>query len=127
MQKALDIAIATSSYDELMGICHRFILDKQESQEESDTIKDDDDIEYNIKNPVISKRRGRSPGRAKTSAKIQDQRPKKKQRMQITEDYVTQEKDTRKTCQNCGNKGHIGQCANLSDNCNSYHSFTVYC
>ncbi|CAG8743988.1 11539_t:CDS:2, partial [Gigaspora margarita] len=55
IRKALDIAIATSSYNELMGICHRFILDKQESQEESDTTTDDDDIEYDIKNSVISK------------------------------------------------------------------------
>ncbi|CAG8829603.1 18319_t:CDS:2, partial [Gigaspora margarita] len=51
IRKALDIAIATSSYNELMGICHRFILDKQESQEDSDTTTDDDDIEYDIKNP----------------------------------------------------------------------------
>ncbi|CAG8798016.1 6694_t:CDS:1, partial [Racocetra fulgida] len=32
MKKALDMAIATNSYDEFIGICHRFILDKQENQ-----------------------------------------------------------------------------------------------
>jgi hypothetical protein len=50
MRKALDIAIATDSYDELIGICHGFILDKQRSQE-SDTKMEE--AEYDIKNPII--------------------------------------------------------------------------
>ncbi|RIB24921.1 hypothetical protein C2G38_2167220 [Gigaspora rosea] len=53
IRKALDIAIATNSFDELMGICHGFILDKQEIQESTE--KMDDDIECNIKNPIIIK------------------------------------------------------------------------
>ncbi|CAG8743116.1 7626_t:CDS:2, partial [Racocetra fulgida] len=104
MRKVLDIAIATDSYDELMGICHGFILDKQGNQE-PDTITDE--IECNIKNPVVSTRKGRPPGRAKSNVEVQDQRAKKMrhpQTSEITNEYEI--KDNRKTCQNCGNKGH---------------------
>ncbi|CAG8793055.1 28337_t:CDS:1, partial [Dentiscutata erythropus] len=79
-------------------ICYRFILDKQENKEESDTITDD--VKYDIKNPVISKQRGRLLGRAKSSTEIEDQHPKKKQHLQaseITKRHEVQEKDTRKT------------------------------
>ncbi|CAG8649995.1 11265_t:CDS:2 [Cetraspora pellucida] len=88
MQKAIDIAIATSSYDELMGICHRFIMDKKEKQE-SDTMMDD--IEYNIRNPHL-------------------------QTSEIIERHETQEKDTRKTCKICGNKRHNRATCKLDDN-----------
>ncbi|CAG8795785.1 35077_t:CDS:2 [Gigaspora margarita] len=47
MRKALDIALTTNSYDEWMGICYGFILDKA-------TTNNIDDIEYDIQNPVIS-------------------------------------------------------------------------
>ncbi|CAG8794319.1 13902_t:CDS:2, partial [Racocetra fulgida] len=85
MRKALDMAIATSSYDELM----LFSI-------ESDTMMND--LEYNIKNPVISTRKGRPPGRAKSNVEIQNQQVKKRQH--FTEEHEIQEKDTRKTCQN---------------------------
>ncbi|CAG8508064.1 6493_t:CDS:2, partial [Dentiscutata heterogama] len=116
MRKAIDIAIATSSYDELMGICYRFIMDKKEKQE-SDTMMND--IEYDIRNPVISKQRGRPPGRAISCVKIQDQRPEKRQHLQISEiieRHETQEKDTRKTCKICRNKRHNRATCKLDDN-----------
>ncbi|RIB01138.1 hypothetical protein C2G38_2231766 [Gigaspora rosea] len=52
MRKALNLAIATNSYNKLMGICHEFILDKQESDSEMN------DIEYDIMNSIITTRRG---------------------------------------------------------------------
>ncbi|CAG8813207.1 5251_t:CDS:2 [Gigaspora margarita] len=48
MRKALDLAIATNTYNELMGICYKFILDKQEPDAEMN------DIEYDIMNPIIT-------------------------------------------------------------------------
>ncbi|CAI2179412.1 16114_t:CDS:2, partial [Funneliformis geosporum] len=49
-RKAIDIAIATNSYDEFIGICHGFILDKQRNQELEIEIED----VANIKNPIIT-------------------------------------------------------------------------
>lgn len=115
MRKALDIAISTNSYDEFMGICHGFILDKQEIQDSNTKMEE---VEFNIKNPVISTRKGRPAGRAKSTVEIQDQRVKKRRYLQplevnnqITNEFESindrsVEKDKRKTCQNCGNKGH---------------------
>ncbi|CAG8568299.1 9748_t:CDS:1, partial [Racocetra fulgida] len=50
IRKALDIAIATNSYNKWIGICHEFILDKENKGLDIMT----DDIECNIKNLVIS-------------------------------------------------------------------------
>ncbi|CAG8760168.1 19138_t:CDS:2, partial [Dentiscutata erythropus] len=105
MRKALDLAISTNTYDELMGICHGFILDKQRNQESDEKMED---IENNIMNPVITARRGRPPGRAKSDVEVQDQRTTKRQRLQPIEVNQSNDetKDKRKTCQNCGNRGH---------------------
>ncbi|CAG8598697.1 13300_t:CDS:2, partial [Dentiscutata heterogama] len=105
MRKALDLAISTNTYDELMGICHGFILDKQRNQESDEKMED---IENNIMNPVITMRRGRPPGRAKSDVEVQDQRTTKRQRLQPIEVNQSNDetKDKRKTCQNCGNRGH---------------------
>ena len=115
MRKVLDMAISTNSYDEFIGICHGFILDKQAIQARME------EGEFNIKNPIISTRKGRPAGRAKSNVEIQDQCTKKRryfqplelnnQINQITNEFEstndgTREKDKRKTCQNCGNKGH---------------------
>ncbi|CAG8482168.1 10250_t:CDS:2, partial [Gigaspora margarita] len=105
MRKVLDIAIATNTYDELMGICHGFMLDKQKTQESDEQTED---VEYNIINPIITKRRGRPPGRAKSDVEMQDQHATKRQRLQILNVNQSNDetKDKRKTCQNCGNRGH---------------------
>ncbi|CAG8794500.1 12702_t:CDS:2, partial [Gigaspora margarita] len=83
MRKALDIAIATNLFDELMGICHGFILDKQERQ---------------------------PPGRAKSCVEIEDQPAKKNQCLEVEVNQITDKidknKDKRKTCQICELKGH---------------------
>ena len=61
MWKAIDITIATNSYDEfiVIGICHGFITNKQEN------LKSVERIEFNVKNPIVTARKGRPPGRAK--------------------------------------------------------------
>ncbi|CAG8811926.1 35726_t:CDS:2, partial [Gigaspora margarita] len=51
MRKALDLAIATNAYIELMGICHEFILDKQEPDAEMNN------IEFDIMNSIITAQR----------------------------------------------------------------------
>ncbi|CAI2181759.1 16942_t:CDS:1, partial [Funneliformis geosporum] len=106
-RKAIDIAIATNSYDEFIGICHGFILDKQRNQELEIEIED----VANIKNPIITTRKGRPAGRAKSIVEVQYQHARKKRHLlksnesDNTNDSV-KEIDKRKTCQNCGNKGH---------------------
>ncbi|RIB08601.1 hypothetical protein C2G38_2270667 [Gigaspora rosea] len=111
MRKVLDLAIYTNSYDELIGICQNFILDKQQIQEPQ---KDD---ELNIENPRVTARKGRRPGRAKSTVEIQDNQLKKRRYLQPVNMNQTvndpgtacngsKEKDTHKTCQNCRQKGH---------------------
>jgi hypothetical protein len=107
----LDLAITTNSYEELIGICQGFILDKQKKQELS---KED---EFNIENPVVTPRKGRPPGRAKSTVELQDSQTKKRRYLQPINDNQAcnelgtanreiKKKDSRKTCQNCGKKGH---------------------
>ncbi|CAG8742734.1 8390_t:CDS:2, partial [Funneliformis caledonium] len=74
MRKAIDIAIATNSYDEFIGICHGFITDKQENLESDLNMEG---IEFNVKNPIVTARKGRPAGRAKSSVEIQEQRARK--------------------------------------------------
>ena len=66
MRKAIDIAIATNSYDEFIGICHGFITDKQGNLESESMER----IEFNVKNPIVTARKGRPAGRAKSSVEI---------------------------------------------------------
>ena len=112
MRKALDVALVTDSYDELIGMFHGFILDKQRNLESN---TNPEDVEYNIKNPIITKRKGRPPGRAKCAVEIQDQQSNRDRNLQPLEvsnqisneaNNGTIEKDKRKTCQKCGIKGH---------------------
>ncbi|CAG8817791.1 23134_t:CDS:2, partial [Gigaspora margarita] len=73
--------------------------------------------EFNIGNLIITARRGRPPGRAKSAVEIQENPTKKRRHLQpINVNQVVnksetghdrlKEKDTRKTCQNCKQKGH---------------------
>jgi hypothetical protein len=111
---ALDIAIATNSYDEFIGICHGFISNKQAIL---DSRQNMEDIDFNIKNPIITARKGRPAGRAKSCVEIQDKHARKRRHLQPLDDNNqtpyneasgsnNNEKDKRKTCQNCGGKGH---------------------
>ncbi|CAB4468009.1 uncharacterized protein OCT59_013889 [Rhizophagus irregularis] len=74
MRKALDTAIATNSYDEFIGICHGFISDKQAILESGQNMEE---INFNIKNPIIITKKGRPAGRAKSCVEIQDQHARK--------------------------------------------------
>lgn len=114
MWKALNAAIATNSYDEFIGICHGFISDKQAILESGQNIEE---IDFNIKNPIITTRKGRPAGKAKSCIEIQDQHARKWWHLQPLDDNNqmsnnnasgsnNNEKDKRKTCQNCGEKGH---------------------
>ena len=106
MQKVLDLALTTNSYDELIGICQSFILDKQQKQVA-------ENVEFDIRNPIITTWKERPSGWAKSTIEIQDKQFKKHCYLQPIEVNETEnvnnklnEKDTRKTCQNCDQKGH---------------------
>ncbi|CAG8764021.1 12028_t:CDS:2, partial [Rhizophagus irregularis] len=76
-------------------ICHGFISDKQAILESGQNMEE---INFNIKNPIITTRKGRPAGRAKNNNN------------QMSNNNASgsnnNEKDKRKTCQNCGEKGH---------------------
>ncbi len=68
-----------------------------------------------ITNPVISTRKGRPSGRAKSTIEIQDSHAKKRKLLSNIDNNIqpsneesqpSREKDTRKHCQKCGQKGH---------------------
>ncbi|RHZ87487.1 hypothetical protein Glove_34g129 [Diversispora epigaea] len=80
MRKVIDLALATNSYEELIGMYQEFLNNKQEiltSQDESTSNKELDIA--GIKNPIITARKGRPAGRAKNN---------------------------RRKCHKCGQKGH---------------------
>ncbi|RIA82997.1 hypothetical protein C1645_834455 [Glomus cerebriforme] len=77
--EALDIAIATNSYNEFIGICHEFILDKQGNLNSNFNLVEN---EFNIKNLIITARKGRPVGRAKSFVEIQKQHIRKCQNLQ---------------------------------------------
>ena len=106
MRKVLDLALATNSYDELIGICQSFILDKQQKQES-------ENVEFDIGNPIITTWKERPPRRAKSTIEIQDKQSRKRRYLQPIEvnetknmDNKLNEKDTHKTYQNCEQKRH---------------------
>ncbi|PKY46589.1 hypothetical protein RhiirA4_461486 [Rhizophagus irregularis] len=94
---SIDIAISTNSYDELIiGLCQGFLSSKQSIDSEQQI-----DLQ-NITNPVISTREGRLPSRAKRNllSNIDNIQPSSE------ELQPNREKDTRKQCQKCSQRGH---------------------
>ncbi|CAB4491664.1 unnamed protein product [Rhizophagus irregularis] len=59
---------------EINCICHGFISDKQAILESGQNMEE---INFNIKNPIITTRKGRPAGRAKSCVEIQDQHTRK--------------------------------------------------
>ncbi|CAG8848158.1 3198_t:CDS:2, partial [Gigaspora margarita] len=70
LQEVIDIAINSNSYDELIGLYQQFLTNKQLLDNQSENIP--------IANPIITARRGRPPGRAKSDVEIQDSITKKR-------------------------------------------------
>ena len=77
-----------------------------------------EEIEFNVKNPIITTRKGRPAGRAKSYIEIQEQHTRKRRHLQpldvnnqntnISDNAgeSVNEEDKWKTCQNCEKKRH---------------------
>ncbi|RIB11965.1 hypothetical protein C2G38_2042230 [Gigaspora rosea] len=100
MKKVINIAINSNSYDELIGVCQQLLTSKQLSLNE-----DGQSENAPIANPIISTRRGRPPGRAKSDVEIQESSTKKRRNL-FNIDTNIQPSDNRKRCKRCGEKGH---------------------
>ena len=112
MKKAINLALATNSYEELIGMCQDFLTSKQEIlsniNQEKGVLNNG-----NVANPIITVRKGRPAGRIKSATEIQDNESRRRCLRSVDlniqrEDNETQlgSKDNRKTCHNCGQKGH---------------------
>lgn len=115
MRKVIDIAISSNSYEELIGLFQNFLIMKQQTLNRENN--DANSANYvQVRNPVASIRKGRPPGRAKSSVEIQDKQvrrynpltPHKKdnQNINLRVESENNIKVNQKTCQNCGKKGH---------------------
>ena len=121
MKKAIDLALVTNSYEELMSMCQDFLNSKQETlnshnlgngdigNEESCT-GNEVSVVIEIANPVISVRKGRPAERAKSAVEIQDKENKrnclKPIDLNIQQDEIQLDKDNRRKCHKCRRKGH---------------------
>ncbi|CAG8527613.1 13701_t:CDS:2 [Racocetra fulgida] len=113
MKKTIDVGINTNSYDELIGMCQQFLSNKQSNN-------DDHAKEILITNPMISPRKGRPSGRAKSSIELQELQTRKHRCLSNNDDSIQLPAnndnknlqsskpihDNRRRCQRCGQKGH---------------------
>ena len=113
MKKVINLALATNSYEELIGICQDFLSSKQEIIENQNQAKEAlNNKELDVANPVITARKGRPGGRVKSAVEIQDKENKRclnSVDLNIQggcEIQLDNSKNNRKTCHNCGQKGH---------------------
>ncbi|GES77558.1 hypothetical protein GLOIN_2v1474313 [Rhizophagus clarus] len=113
MKKAIDLILSTNSYEEFIGICQDFLVSKQEIL---------DNIQHQVKevlnnndmvNLIIMVRKGRLTGRMKSAVEIQDKEGRRNCLRSIDLNILksgnkTQldNKDNRKTCHNCEQKGY---------------------
>ena len=67
MKKAIDLALATNSYEELIGICQDFLTSKKENLNNIATQVKEVLNNGNVLNPIITVRKGRPAGRVKSS------------------------------------------------------------
>ncbi|RHZ81364.1 hypothetical protein Glove_121g20 [Diversispora epigaea] len=103
MKKVIDLALATNSYEELVGMCQDFLNSKQEILTSQNLVNGSiSNKELEITNPVITVRKGRPTGRAKSAVEIQD-KENKKPVLNIQRDGNN---DNRRKCHKCGQKGH---------------------
>ena len=113
MKKTIDLALATNSYEELIGMCQDFLTSKQEILGNINQEKEVLNNNGNVANPIITVRKGRPAGRMKSATEIQDNENRRHCLRSVDlniqrGDNETQlgSKDNRKTCHNCGQKGH---------------------
>ncbi|CAG8590290.1 18497_t:CDS:2, partial [Racocetra fulgida] len=98
--KVIDVAINTNSYDKFIELCHQFLTNKELMLN-----KDNQSKNIPITNLVISTRKGRPPGRAKSAIEIQESNARKRRCLSNTDTNI-QSSDNRKQCQKCEQKGH---------------------
>jgi hypothetical protein len=101
MKKAINLALVTDSYEELIGICQDFLASKQAILDNQNQDKE----ALDVKNLIITVRKGRPAGRMKAAVEIQDKENTRPGR-EIRLDNNKENKDNRKKCHNCGQKGH---------------------
>ncbi|UZO14690.1 uncharacterized protein OCT59_006140 [Rhizophagus irregularis] len=114
LKKAINLALATNSYEELIGMCQDFLVRKQDTLDQNQVKETLDNEELDVVNPIITVRKGRPPGRVKSAVKIQDKESRRHCLKSIdlnvqkggNETQLGNSRDNRKTCQNCGQKGH---------------------
>ena len=110
MKKAIDLALATNSYEELIGICQGFLVDKQEILDNINQVKDVSNNGDVVNNPIITVRKGWPAGRVKSAVEIQDKESRRhclgSIDLNIQRGGNETRLDNRKTCHNCGQKGH---------------------
>jgi len=107
MKKVINLALATNSYEELIGMCQDFLTSKQEIIKDQNQAKEVlNNKELDVTNPVITVRKGRPAGRVKSAVEIQDKENKKHCLNSIDLNIQGGREDNRKTCHNCGQKGH---------------------
>jgi len=113
MKKAIDLAFATNSYEELIGMYQDFLTSKQEILGNINQEKEVLNNNGNIANLIITVRKGRPAGRMKSTTEIQDNK-NRRHCLRFVDlniqrgDNKTQlgSKDNRKTCHNYGQKGY---------------------
>ncbi|CAB5395285.1 unnamed protein product [Rhizophagus irregularis] len=62
LKKAINLALATNSYEELIGMCQDFLVRKAGLDNEK----------LDVVNPIITVRKERPPGKGKSAVEIQD-------------------------------------------------------
>ncbi|CAB5188920.1 unnamed protein product [Rhizophagus irregularis] len=72
LKKAINLALATNSYEELIGMCQDFLVRKQDTLNQNRVKETLDNEELDVVNSIITVRKGRPPGRVKSAVEIQD-------------------------------------------------------
>ncbi|GBC50749.2 hypothetical protein GLOIN_2v1474313 [Rhizophagus irregularis DAOM 181602=DAOM 197198] len=72
LKKAINLALATNSYEELIGMCQDFLVRKQDTLDQNRVKETLDNEELDVVNSIITVRKGRPPGRVKSAVEIQD-------------------------------------------------------
>ena len=71
MKKVINLALATNSYEELIGMCQDFLTSKQEIIKDQNQAKEVlNNKELDVTNPVITVRKGRPAGKVKSVVEI---------------------------------------------------------
>ncbi|CAB4396762.1 unnamed protein product [Rhizophagus irregularis] len=63
LKKAINLALATNSYEELIGMCQDFLVRKQDTLDQNRVKETLDNEELDVVNPIITVRKGRPPER----------------------------------------------------------------